>query len=173
MDHALQQAERGEEERYISTIQALSNYLNENREFATALVRAIADEAASEGAYPIRDILEKGYEDSFYVNDSMGLGEEFETVVMTPMIETTTDWDQPFHDHDFGISIQGSLQGIEVAEELACDFDHCLLRECLSLIEERGKSKPNSGFVDIFGRKVFEVFQPKLEEKRTQERQYR
>ena len=171
MDDTLQQSACCDEERYISTIEELSNYLNQNRQVVAALVREIADQAESDGPFSIRDILDKGYEDSFYMDSFMNLDEEFETIVMTPMIETATDWDQPFDDHDFGISIQGFLQGIVVAEELASEFDHCMLQECLSLVEERGKSKPNSGFVDIFGQKVYEVFQRKLEEKRAQERQ--
>ena len=129
----------------------------------------MADLALSDGLYPIRDILDKGYEDSFYLDDLMGLSEEFETMVRTPMIETTSDWDQPFEDHDFQISVHGFFEGIEVSEELASDLGHCLSRECLNLVEERGKARPNSGFVDIFGQKVFEVFQEKLEEKRAEE----
>ena len=74
-----------------------------------------------------------------------------------------------FEDHDFRISVQDFIEGIEVSAELASDFDHCLSRECLNLVEERGKSSPNSGFVDVFGQKVFEVFQEKLEEKRAEE----
>ena len=171
MDDTLQQSECGDEERFISTIEELSNYLKENRQVAATLVRAIGDQAASDGPSPIEDILEKGYEDSFYLDDSMNLDEEFKTIVMTPNIETATDWDQPFDDHDFGIGIQDLLDGTVVAEELASEFDHRLLRVCLNLVEERGKSKPNSGFVDIFGQKVYEVFQPKLEEKRAQARQ--
>ena len=101
----------------------------------------------------------------------MGLDEEFRAIVMTPMIETATDWDQPFSYHNFGIRIMEFLEDIEVSEEIASDFEHCLSRECLNLIEERGKSTPNSGFVDIFGLKVFEEFQPKLEEKREQVRE--
>lgn len=151
---------------FISTIPELSAYLSENRKVSVALVRAMASLAVSEGLYPIRDILDKGYEDSFYLDDLMSLDEEFETIVRTPMIETTTDWDQPFEDHDFRISVQDFFEGIEVSEELASDFNHCLSRECLNLIEERGKSGPKSGLVDIFGQKVYEVFQEKLEEKR-------
>ena len=150
----------------ISTIQKLASYFSENREVAVELVRALADLVVTDGRYPIRDILDKGYEDSFYIDDLMGLDEEFETIVRTPMIETTTDWDQPFEYHDFQISVQGFLEGIEVSEELASDFDHCLSREYLNLVEERGKSGPYSGFVDIFGQRVFEVFQGNLEEKR-------
>ena len=153
----------------ISTVQELTSYFSENRNVAAALVRAMADLALSDGLYPIRDILEKGYEDSFYLDDLMGLSEEFETMVRTPMIETTSDWDQPFEDHDFQISVHGFFEGIEVSEELASDLGHCLSRECLNLVEERGKARPNSGFVDIFGQKVFEVFQEKLEEKRAEE----
>ncbi len=153
----------------ISTIQELASYFSENRKTAVALVRAMADLAVSDGLYAIGDILEKGYEDSFYLDDLMGLSEEFETMVRTPMIEIATDWDQPFEDHDFRISVHDFFEGIEVSEELALDFGHCLSRECLNLVEERGKSGPDSGFVDIFGQKVFEVFQEKLEEKRAEE----
>ena len=85
------------------------------------------------------------------------------------MIETTTDWDQPFEDHDFRISVHGFFEGIEVSQELASDLGHCLARECLDLVEERGKDGPNSGFVDIFGQKVYEVFREKLNEKRAEE----
>ena len=158
-----------DDETCISTIQELTSYFSENREVAVELVRALADLVVTDGHYPIRDILDKGYEDSFYVDDSLGLEEEFETIVRTPMIETTTDWDQPFEDHDFRISVQGLLEGIEVSEDLASEFDHCLSRECLNLVEERGKSRPSSGFVDIFGQKVFEAFQERLEEKRAEE----
>ena len=153
----------------ISTIQELASYLSENRKVAVALVSAMADLAVSDGLYPIRDILDKGYEDSFYLDDLMDLSVEFETMVRTPVIGTTTDWDQPFEDHDFRISVQGFFEGMEICEELASDLGHCLARECLGLVEERGKSRPNSGFVDIFGQKVFEVFQEKLEEKRAEE----
>ena len=113
--------------------------------------------------------MDRGYEDSFYIDDLLGLDEKFETIVRTPMIETTTDWDQPFEDHDFRISVQDFLEDIEVSEELASDFNHCLSRELLNLVEQRGKARPNSGFVDIFGQKVYEVFQENLEEKRADE----
>ena len=99
----------------------------------------------------------------------MGLDEKIETIVGTPMIESATDWDQPFDDHDFRISVQDFLEGVEVSEELASDFDYCLTRVCLNLVEKRGKATPNSGFVDIFGQKVLEVFQERLEEKREEE----
>ena len=89
-----------------------SAYFSENREVAVELVRAFADLVVSDGLYPIRDILDKGYEDSFYIDDSMGLDEKFEAIVRTPMIETTTDWDQPFEDHDFRISVQDLFEGI-------------------------------------------------------------
>ena len=171
MDNKLQQSACGEEIRYISTIEELSSYLNDNRQVAAAMVRAIANQAATDGSYPIQDILEKGYEDSLYLDDLMGLDEEFRAIVMTPMIETATDWDQPFSYHNFGIRIMEFLEDIEVSEEIASDFEHCLSWECLNLIEERGKSTPNSGFVDIFGLKVFEEFQPKLEDKREQVRE--
>jgi len=153
----------------ISTIQELASYFSENREVAIALVRALAGLAVTDGLYPIRYILDKGYEDSFYLDDLMNLSEEFETMVRTPMIETATDWDQPFEDYDFRISVDGFFEGIEIDEELASDLGHGLARECLGLVEERGKSRPNSGFVDIFGQKVFEVFQEKLEEKQAEE----
>ena len=123
----------------------------------------------SDGVYPIRDILEKGYEDSFFLDDLMGLDEKFETIVGTPMIETATDWDQPFDDHDFRISVQDFLKGVELSQELASDFDYCLTRVCLNLVEERGKATPNSGFVEIFGQKVLKVFQGSLEKKRAEE----
>ena len=122
------------------------------------MVHAIANQAVSDGSYPIRDILDKGYEDSFYVVDLMGLNEEPETIIRTLMIETTTDWDQLFEDHGLGFSIQEFLKGIDVAEDLASDFDNSLLRQCMDLVEEKGKDRPDSGFVDIFGQKVFQVF---------------
>ena len=171
MSNTPQQPEHDDRESYISTVEELSSYLNKNREVATALVREIAGEAASDGQSPIRDILDKGYEDSFDIDDVFGLNAGFEAIVMTPMIETTTDWSQPFEDHDFGIGTQASLEAIGVDEELASDFYHCLLQVCLDLVEEKGKSKPNSGFVDIFGHTVYEVFQQKLEEKRAQQQQ--
>ena len=146
-------------------------YLNENRVTAVALVRALAQEATD--PYPIRDILDKGYEDSFEINDVMSLGQDFETIVTTPMIETATDWDQPFEDHDFGASVSGILDGIGIDDDLASDFRHSLAQQCLYLVEERGKSKPQSGFVDKFGHTVFDAFQPKLEEKRAEAQQYK
>ena len=48
----------------ISTIQELASYFSENREVAVELVRAFSDLFVSDGLYPIRDILGKGYEDS-------------------------------------------------------------------------------------------------------------
>ncbi len=157
-----------DQESHIFTIEDLTSYLKENRETATALVSAIANEALEDGEHPIERILEQGYEDSFYVDDLMVLNEEFEAIVMTPMIETTTDWDQPFDDYDFGSSIKGLLKDVGVDDELASDFMHCLVRECLNLVEEKGKSKPNSSFVDIFGQKVYEQYKP-LMDKRLQE----
>ena len=46
-------------------------------------------------------------------------------------------------------------------------------QQCWRLVETKGQSKPNSGFVDIFGLKVFEVYQPRqaeLQQKLEQER---
>lgn len=171
MNNTPQQSDYDDVEGYISTAEELASYLNENRGVAAALVQEMADEAVSDGTNPVRDILDNGYEASFDIDDLFNLNEELEAIVMTPMIETTTDWAQPFEDHDFGIGIQTSLGDIGVAEELASDFYHCLLQVCLDLVEDRGKSKPNSGFVDIFGEKVYEVFRKKLDEKQAQEQQ--
>ena len=153
-------AEREDEEAIISTAEELAAYLNENRHLAAALVSELADEIETEGHDPINDILEKGYEDSFYVEDLVGFGAEFETIVVTPMIEVGTDWDQPFDNHDFGASVDSALEVEGVDEELATEFRHCLLQECLSLVETMGRARPDSGFVDIFGLKVFEAYQP-------------
>lgn len=148
------------DERIISTAGQLAAYLSENRQLAAALVSELADEVEAEGHDPINDILEKGYEDSFYVDDLMGFDEEFETVVITPMIEIGTDWDQPFDNHDFGASVDGVLEGVGVDEELATAFRRHLMQECLRLVEINGRARPDSGFVDIFGLKVFEAYKP-------------
>ena len=153
-------AEHEDAERTISTAEELAAYLGENRQLAAALVSELADEIETEGYDPINDILEKGYEDSFYTDDLMGFNEEFETVVITPMIEIGTDWDQPFDNHDFGASVEGVLEGAGVDDELAAEFRRCLMRECLNLVETRGRARPDSGFVDIFGLKVYEAYKP-------------
>lgn len=155
-----QQSERPEHERVISTAEQLAIYLSENRQLAAALVSELADEVEMDGYDPINDILEKGYEDSFYMDDLMGFDEEFDTVVITPMIEIGTDWDQPFENHDFGASVDGVLEGVGVNEELATEFRRCLMQECLRLVEMKGRARPDSGFVDIFGLKVFEAYKP-------------
>ena len=155
-----QQSERPEHERGISTAEQLAIYLSENRQLAAALVSELADEVETDGYDPINDILEKGYEDSFYMDDLMGFDEEFETVVITPMIEIGTDWDQPFENHDFGASVDGVLEGVGVNEELAAEFRRFLMQECLRLVEMKGRARPDSGFVDIFGLKVFEAYKP-------------
>lgn len=155
-----QQSERPEHERVISTAEQLAIYLSENRQLAAALVSELADEVEMDGYDPINDILEKGYEDSFYMDDLMGFDEEFDTVVITPMIEIGTDWDQPFENHDFGASVDGVLEGVGVNEELAAEFRRCLMQECLRLVEMKGRARPDSGFVDIFGLKVFEAYKP-------------
>ena len=148
------------EARMISTAEQLAAYLGENRHLAAALVSELADEVETEGHDPINDILENGYEDSFYVDDLMGFDEEFETIVITPMIEIGTDWDQPFDNHDLGASVGGVLEGVGVDEELATEFRRHLLQECLRLVEIKGRIRPDSGFVDIFGLKVFEAYKP-------------
>ena len=89
--------ESEDEEHSISTAERLLVYLSENRQFATALVRAFSHEFVTDGSHPINDILEKGYEDSFYMDDLMGFNEEFEAIVSTPIIEIATDWHQPFN----------------------------------------------------------------------------
>ena len=160
MNHDPEPAESEDEEAKISTAEELAAYLNENRHLAAALVSELADEIETEGHDPINDILEKGYEDSFYVEDLVGFGSEFETIVVTPMIEVGTDWDQPFDNHDFGTSVDSALEVEGVDEELATEFRHCLLQECLSLVETMGRARPDSGFVDIFGLKVLEAYQP-------------
>ncbi len=146
--------------RMISTAEQLAAYLSENRHLAAALVSELADEVETEGHDPINDILENGYEDSFYVDDLMGFDEEFETIVITPMIEIGTDWDLPFDNHDFGSSVDGLLDGVGVAGELAAEFRRHLVQECLRLVEIKGRARSDSGFVDIFGLKVFEAYKP-------------
>jgi hypothetical protein len=153
-------AEPEDEERKISTVEGLAAYLSENRQLATALVGELADEVETEGYDPINDILEKGYEDSFYMDDLMGFDEGFETIVITPMIEIGTDWEQPFDNHGLGASVDSLLEGVGVDEELAAEFRQSLMQECLRLVERKGRIRPNSGFVDIFGLKVFEAYKP-------------
>lgn len=144
----------------ISTVEELAAYLVENRHLAAALVTELADEVEEEGQEPINDILEKGYEDSFYMNDLVGFDEEFDTVVATPMVEIGTDWDQPFENHNFGGSVDSLLEGSGVEEELAAEYRRCLLHECLRLVERNGRARRDSGFVDIFGLMVFEAYKP-------------
>ena len=146
--------------RTISTVEELAACLGSNRQLAVALVSELADEIEADGSDPIYDILEKGYEDSFHTDDLMGFNEEFEAVVITPMIEIGTDWDQPFDNHDFGASVDVVLEDAGVEGELAAEFRRCLMRECLILVETRGRAGPDSGLVDIFGLKVFEAYQP-------------
>lgn len=148
------------EERMISTVEQLAAYLSADRQLAAALVSELADEVETDGYDPINDILEKGYEDSFYMDDLMGFDEEFEAIVITPMIEIGTDWDQPFDNHDFGASVDGVLESVGVSEELATEFRQRLMQECLRLIEMKGRARSDSGFVDIFGLKVYEAYKP-------------
>ena len=162
-----------EVERHISTAEELSAYLNENRQFAAALVRELVNEVLADSWDPINEVLENGYEGSFYMQDLLGFDEEIEAIVLTPMIEVATDWDQPFDNHDFGMSVYGVLEDIGVDDEIASEFRPYLMGECLRLVETKGQSKPNSGFVDIFGLKVFEVYKPRqaeLQQKLEQER---
>ena len=162
------------EEPHISTAEELAAYLSENRRFATALVRELMNEVLTESWHPINEILENGYENSFYMEDLLGFDEEIEAIVITPMIEVVTDWDQPFDNHDFGMSVYAVLENIGVDDELASEFRPYLMGECWRLVETKGQSKPNSGFVDIFGLKVFEVYKPRqaeLQQKLEQERQ--
>jgi hypothetical protein len=160
MNQKPEPAEHEDVERKISTVGELATCLRENRQLAAALVSALADEVETEGYDPINDILEKGYEDSFYMNDLTGFNAEFETIMITPMIEIGTDWDQPFDDHDFGTSVDSLLEGVGVDEEFAVQFRHCLMQECLQLVEREGRASTDSGLVDIFGLKVFEVYKP-------------
>lgn len=160
MNRKPEPAEHEDEQRVISTAEQLAAYLSENRQLAAALVSELADEVEAEGQDPINDILENGYEDSFYMDDLTGFNEEFDTIVVTPTIEIGTDWDQPFDDHDFGASVDNMLDRVGVDEELATEFRRYLMQECLILVETRGRSGPDSGFVDIFGLKVFEAYKP-------------
>lgn len=160
MNQKLEPAQHEDAEPIISTAEELAAYLGANRQMAAALVSELADEVETDGYDPINDILEKGYEDSFYMDDLLGFDEEFETVVITPMIEIGTDWDQPFDNLDFGASVDGVLEGAGVDAELAAEFRRCLMRECLILVETKGRARPDSSFVDIFGLKVFEAYKP-------------
>lgn len=160
MSQRPQPAGRGDGEKTISTVEGLAAHLMENRHFAAALVAELADEVEEEGQDPINDILEKGYEDSFYMNDLAGFDDEFDTVVATPMIEIGTDWDLPFENMGFGSSVDGMLEGAGVDEVLAVEFRQFLLQECLHLVERHGRVRRDSGFVDVFGLKVFEVYKP-------------
>ena len=158
-----QQPERvGDEsaDRMIHTAEELAVFLSANRHLAAALVSELADEVEEDGHDPINDILEKGYEDSFYMDDLVGFDEEFEAIVITPMIEIGTDWDQPFDNHGFGTSVDGVLESEGVTEGLATEFRQRLVQECLRLVEARGRVRPDSGFVDIFGLKVYEAYKP-------------
>ena len=160
MNRKPEPAEHEDEQRVIATAEQLAAYLSENRQLAAALVSELADEVEAEGQDPINDILENGYEDSFYMDDLTGFNEEFDTIVVTPTIEIGTDWDQPFDDHDFGASVDNMLDRVGVDEALATEFRRYLMQECLILVETRGRSGPDSGFVDIFGLKVFEAYKP-------------
>ena len=170
----LTEHEDEDEESYISTVEELASYLEENRQFATALIGALAGEAEVDSRNPINNILEKGYEDSFYMDALMAFNEENAAIVLTPMIEVATDWDQPFDDCDFGTSAYGVLEDIGVDEDLASDFRQYLTQECMRLVERNGRTKPDSGFVDIFGLKVYEIYKPlqaELQQKHEQEQQ--
>ena len=162
------------EERQISTAAELVAYLSENRRFVAAMIRDLANEVLTEGWHPINEVLENGYENSFYMQDLLGFDEEIEAIVLTPMIEVATDWDQPYDNYDFGMSVYAVLQDIGVDDELASEFRPYLVGECLRLVETKGQTNPNSGFVEIFGLKVFEVYKPRqaeLQQKLDQERQ--
>ena len=56
-----------DEERWITTVEELAAYIDENRKLATSLVHEIADELVTDGSHQIEEILEKGYEDSYYI----------------------------------------------------------------------------------------------------------
>ena len=134
----------------------------------------LVNEVLTEGWHPINEIQENGYANSFYMEDLLGFDEEIEAIVLTPMIEVDTDWDQPFDNYDYEMSVYAVLEDIGVDDELASEFRPYLMGECWRLVEAKGQSKPNSGFVDIFGLKVFEVYQPRqveLQQKLEQERQ--
>ena len=174
MNNHLERSVDEAEEAHISTTEELAAYLGENRRFVSAMIRELANEVLTEAWNPINEILENGYENSFYMEDLLGFDEEIETIVLTPMIEVATDWDQPFDNYDLGMSVYPVLEDIGVDDELASEFRPYLMGECWRLVETKGQSKPNSGFVDIFGLKVFEVYKPRqteLQQKLEQERQ--
>ena len=153
-----------DDEFVISTKEDLTYYLRENPEVVTTIIQSLGKYFVGEGRSAIEGILEKGYEDSFYISDFMNYDLELEAIVSTPYIEADTDWEQPFEENSFQ-GIPGFPKDVLIDYKLESDFGSTLLRKVLYLIEEKGKSSPSSSFVGIFGLKVLEAYKPLLAER--------
>lgn len=161
-------ANRGEyeddnEELVISTREELITHLEQNPEVVVGIVRHLAENFSD--SYPIELVLEQGYEDAHLILDLFAENMETESFAATPYIDSSTDWGGPFEEHFELEWSKVSSDEVVLDEGLESDFGSSLLSACLTLIEEKGKARADSTFIDVFGLKVAQVYKGLLSEK--------
>ena len=146
----------------ISTPSELGRYLLRNREATGQLVQGLVDDIKG-ATDAIMEILDEGYDKTKGMIDIMGWELSYEDYLAQPMIEPGTDWHLPLSDGDYWDGPYFLLHENGVSEELIVDYQHRLVLEVVKLVERSGKDTPESGLVDIFGKKALEAFQNREE----------
>ena len=142
----------------ISTPIELATYLWTNRQTVMDLVKALIEDI--QGATDaIMDILDEGYDRTDGLLEVMKWEADYKDYVANPVIEVGTAWFLPLSDGDYWDATIDLLRNIGVLEPLADSFKHYLVIECLMLMEEKGKSTPDSSLVEVFGTKALEALE--------------
>ena len=149
----------------ISTPIELATYLYENRQTAVDLAKGVVEDI-EDATDAIMEILDQGYDSTDGMLEVMNWDIDHKDYIANPIIETGTSWFLPLSDGDYWDATTDLLRNIEVSEPLAGSFRHYLVIECLMLIEEKGKSTPDSSLVEIFGTKALEALEILEQEKR-------
>ena len=89
----------------------------------------------------------------------LDLETDYKGYVSQPAIEVNTDWFLPLAVVDYWDTSTEVLRNMGVSESLADSFTHRLVIECMRLVEEDGKVRPDSGIVDIFGTIALETLE--------------
>lgn len=142
----------------ISTPVAFAAHLHKNRTVAEDLGKALVKDT-QDATDAIMDILDQGYRRTDGMLELLELETDYKSYVSQPVIEANTDWFLPLSDEYYWDATIEVLRNIGVSESLADSLTHRLVIECMGLVEEEGRVRPDSGIVDMFGTKALETLE--------------
>ena len=140
----------------ITAPNELVAHLQEHPQTARELVAALSDDIL-EATDQIMDILDRSYLSTHSLLELMDWKAAYRDYIAQPDIAAGTDWFLPLSDEFDWDSTTGSIRKVVDTDDLASDFRHRLVIEFMMQIEESGKAKEDSPYMDIFGSKVLEA----------------